>query len=233
MPLSDSSLAWRKGNILPSSFHPSTHAFALSFAQKSNMWTGKKSYHGTPLHHFDPSDSTVTNPYLSVIEIVGKTLAAFDDDQVIPVFGFGDSTTGDRTVFPFWPDRGAKGFNEVLTRYRELTPKVIMSGPTNYAPVIEAAVQIVMQTKEYHILVIIAGACVRFRRRARTRRHLPFLECVPWAFRSDYASFLSSQPFPTSALIPVMFCPRMCSLPRLFHFAPPLPSFRPVFKMGK
>lgn len=53
---------------------------------------------------------------LQVCEIVGKTLAAFDEDNLIPVFGFGDTTTTDRTVFPFFPDRHARGFMEVLSR---------------------------------------------------------------------------------------------------------------------
>jgi hypothetical protein len=44
------------------------------------------------------------------------------------VFGFGDATTGDRAVFPFFPDRLCNGFNEVLQRYNEITPNIQLSG---------------------------------------------------------------------------------------------------------
>jgi len=81
------------------------------------------------------------------MEVVGKVMKPFDEDNMIPVFGFGDSTTTDRSVFPFFPDRPARGFEEALARYKELTPRVVMSGPTNFAPIIEAAIQIVQETK--------------------------------------------------------------------------------------
>lgn len=32
----------------------------------------------------------ITNPYEKAISIIGKTLAPFDDDNLIPCFGFGD-----------------------------------------------------------------------------------------------------------------------------------------------
>ena len=87
-------------------------------------------------------------------------MAQYDDDNLIPVFGFGDSTTTDKSVFPFFPDRPARGFAEVLERYKELVPRVHMSGPTNFAPAIEAAIQICERTSSYHILIIIADGQV-------------------------------------------------------------------------
>lgn len=45
------------------------------------------------------------NPYQTVMSILGKTLEAFDDDNMIPAFGFGDIETSDQSAFPFYPDR--------------------------------------------------------------------------------------------------------------------------------
>ena len=39
------------------------------------------------------------NPYQKVISILGQTLEPLDDDNLIPAFGFGDSTTKDKDVF--------------------------------------------------------------------------------------------------------------------------------------
>ena len=51
----------------------------------SNTESGKNSFGGKCLHHVDPA---IKNPYQEVIEIVGKTLEPFDDDKLIPVFGY-------------------------------------------------------------------------------------------------------------------------------------------------
>ena len=112
---------------------------------KSNQWTGAKSFNGLCLHELQKSPGG-TNPYQRVIEIVGRTLAPFDDDNLIPAFGFGDLTTGDRAVFPFLPSRPCRGFEEVIQRYRVITPQLQLSGPTNFAPAIEATMQIVRET---------------------------------------------------------------------------------------
>jgi len=124
---------------------------------KSNLWNGKVTFGGNCLHQLIPG---VLNPYQEVISIVGRTLEAFDDDKKIPVYGFGDVTTTDKSVFPFFPDRPCFGFEEALRRYTEITPMVQLSGPTSFAPLIKEAIRIVKDLKAYHILVIIADGQV-------------------------------------------------------------------------
>ncbi len=64
----------------------------------SNLENGEKTFNGRSLHYYDEN---IKNPYQKVIEILGKTLECFDLDGKIPAFGFGDSVTKDRKVFPF------------------------------------------------------------------------------------------------------------------------------------
>ncbi|MBA0799676.1 hypothetical protein Gohar_010178 [Gossypium harknessii] len=125
---------------------------------KSNEWTGKRSFNRKSLHHIGNS----LNPYEQAISIIGKTLAAFDEDNLIPCFGFGDASTHDQDVFSFYPDdRFCNGFEEVLSRYREIVPHLRLAGPTSFAPIIEMAMTIVEQSGgQYHVLVIIADGQV-------------------------------------------------------------------------
>lgn len=123
---------------------------------KSNTWTGKNTFSGFCLHHL----SNVMNPYQQVIHIIGRTLAPFDDDNLIPAYGFGDVSTTDKSVFPFYPDRACNGVDEVLKRYTEITPNITLSGPTSFAPLIHETIRIVSQTRSYHILLIIADGQV-------------------------------------------------------------------------
>jgi len=95
-----------------------------------------------------------------VISIIGRVLEAFDDDNIIPAFGFGDITTKGDSCFPFTQGRGCRGFEEVLQRYNAITPSLRLSGPTNFAPVIHEAIQAVQHDGGYHILVIIADGQV-------------------------------------------------------------------------
>jgi len=125
---------------------------------KSNTWNGKKTFGGKCLHNIEPDK---VNPYQEVIWIMGQTLSVFDDDNLIPAYGFGDVTTKDKTVFPFFPDgRPGNGFQELLARYNEITPRVALSGPTSFAPLIREAIKIVQLARSYHILIIIADGQV-------------------------------------------------------------------------
>lgn len=47
---------------------------------------GKKTFDGLSLHNIGES----SNPYEQAISIIGQTLSKFDDDNLIPCFGFGD-----------------------------------------------------------------------------------------------------------------------------------------------
>ncbi|KAJ1391474.1 von Willebrand factor A-like domain superfamily [Sesbania bispinosa] len=125
---------------------------------KSNEWTGKYSFHRKSLHYI----GNTPNPYEQAISIVGRTLSSFDEDNLIPCFGFGDASTHDQNVFSFYrDDRFCHGFEEVLARYREIVPHLKLSGPTSFAPVIDAAIDIVERNNgQYHVLVIIADGQV-------------------------------------------------------------------------
>ncbi|XP_057767051.1 E3 ubiquitin-protein ligase RGLG2-like isoform X2 [Salvia miltiorrhiza] len=125
---------------------------------KSNEWTGRRSYNGRSLHHIDGG----LNPYEQAISIIGKTLVTFDDDNLIPCFGFGDASTHDQDVFSFHPDgRFCNGFEEVLSLYRQIVPNLRLAGPTSFAPIIEMATTIVEESGgQYHVLLIIADGQV-------------------------------------------------------------------------
>ncbi|CAH1420606.1 unnamed protein product [Lactuca virosa] len=125
---------------------------------KSNEWTGSRSFNRKSLHHIGDD----LNPYEQAITIIGKTLAAFDEDNLIPCYGFGDASTHDQDVFSFYPEeRFCNGFEEVLSRYREIVPHLKLAGPTSFAPVIEQAMTIVEHSGgQYHVLLIIADGQV-------------------------------------------------------------------------
>lgn len=113
---------------------------------------------GKNLHHIEPGHY---NPYQEVIWILGQTLSAFDDDNLIPDYGFGDVTTKDKAIFAFFEGgRPANGFKEVLERYYQITPSVQLSGPKSFTPLIREAIKVVQNSRSYHILIIIADGQV-------------------------------------------------------------------------
>lgn len=125
---------------------------------KSNEWTGKYSFQNRSLHTIGDRP----NPYEQAIAIIGRTLSAFDDDNLIPCFGFGDASTNDQRCFSFYPDgRPCEGFEEALDRYRFMAPYIRLSGPTSFAPIIKQGIRIVEESGgQYHVLLIIADGQV-------------------------------------------------------------------------
>ena len=138
---------------------------------RSNSWNGhngqKKYFADKNLHSmiYQP------NLYQQVISIIGRTLEVFDEDKLIPSYGFGDTTTKDKSVFPFLVD-AQTGFEipcytfaNVLQMYNNIANdialgKIQMSGPTSFAPLINKAIEIVQKEQSYHILLIVCDGSI-------------------------------------------------------------------------
>ncbi|XP_031557322.1 E3 ubiquitin-protein ligase RGLG5-like [Actinia tenebrosa] len=174
----------------------------------SNEWQGRKSFHGRSLHHIFKNSSKKLNSYQTVIKTIGKTLEPFDEDNLIPVYGFGDVKTKDQSVFNFNSnDQPCKGLDSVLEAYNEVVRKVSLSGPTSFAPIIEKAIEIVSKDRTYYILVIIADGQVVEDQDLKTREAIvkasnyPISILVvgvgdgPWDRMHEYDELLSERKF--------------------------------------
>ena len=106
------------------------------------------------------------NPYQKVISIICRTLGSFDEDGLIPVYGFGDMITKDSCIFNFKDrqcgsstisaDAPCHGMEDVLDTYTNVIPLVKLSGPTSFAPLINHVTKLLKKSKQYNILLIIA-----------------------------------------------------------------------------
>jgi hypothetical protein len=140
--------------------------FGIDFT-KSNIYNGKRSFGGKCLHHIDPNDPDAENPYEFVLKTCAKSIKDYDDDNMYPLYGFGDLTTKDHSVFNLHQHNDeCDGYDELLSCYRQSALSIdqpngiALNGPTSFAPMINKAIDIVKQGKsgkeEYHILVIVA-----------------------------------------------------------------------------
>jgi len=93
---------------------------------------------------------------------MGRTLESFDDDRMIPVYGFGAANLGDDKLFSFNNnDAPCHGFQHVLQRYTSIAGQVLMAGPTTFGHIIRKAVEVVIASGgQYHILLIVADGQV-------------------------------------------------------------------------
>jgi len=116
---------------------------------KSNLDNGKHTFGGKNLHEI--SDPSKPNPYELVLSTIGKTLSSFDADGYIPLFGFGDSVSTDKSVFPLFDmktmPKGDKGYEALVSAYRERIPKINLAGPTSFGPAIRKTIELVKANK--------------------------------------------------------------------------------------
>lgn len=111
---------------------------------KSNQWSGNKTFSGRCLHEI----SDEPNQYQQSISLLAQTLEPFDDDNLIPAFGFGDIGTRDHGIFSMRNSgEPCEGFQQLLEQYALVTPSVALSGPTNFAPLIYEAINIVKRER--------------------------------------------------------------------------------------
>lgn len=97
---------------------------------KSNLYNGAKSFGGHSLHALIDG---VMNPYQKVLSSICQTMAGFDDDNVIPCYGFGDALSRAQKVFSFRDnDAGCQGLDEVLVTLSSDLVNVILHSESSY-----------------------------------------------------------------------------------------------------
>ncbi|XP_067930082.1 uncharacterized protein [Watersipora subatra] len=120
----------------------------------SNEWQGKRSFCSANLHK--TNGSKIYNPYQKVLHILGKTLSFINSDHVIHSYGFGDSSTKGHSIFSLHPDGSPfSNYGQLINAYTETAKSVTLDGPSNFAPIINKAVQLCQRTGKYHVLIII------------------------------------------------------------------------------
>lgn len=126
------------------------------------------------LHYLDPTGATM-NPYQFAITAVGNILKDYDRDQLYPVFGYGARIRGAngqmmpvQHAFQLHPQGtlGLAGIPAVLEEYKLAVQNLIFSGPTLFAPLINAVAGMAAATncrqehQAYTTLLILTDGCV-------------------------------------------------------------------------
>ncbi|KAK8472613.1 hypothetical protein PHAVU_002G258600 [Phaseolus vulgaris] len=152
------------------------------YPQTPNAYPQQNIYH-TPIHNRVPAPfhdysqpkrrldrrfSRIADDYNSLDEVTSAlSHAGLESSNLIVGIDFTKSnewtaSTHDQDVFSFHSDESfCNGFEEVLSRYRDIIPCLRLAGPTSFAPIIEMAMTIVEQSGgQYHVLLIIADGQV-------------------------------------------------------------------------
>lgn len=120
--------------------------------------------------HFLTGDPSRLNQYESAIVSVGSVVESYDADKQFPVMGFGcqilqpNGQYGPvQHCFPVYAGGyEVAGVGGILQAYRECLPRVHLSGPTMFAPVLNNLIQTVrskggctQQQQKYNVLLIL------------------------------------------------------------------------------
>uniref|UniRef100_A0A7N6A5T1 Copine-3 n=1 Tax=Anabas testudineus TaxID=64144 RepID=A0A7N6A5T1_ANATE len=117
------------------------------------------------LHYMSPDG---LNQYLSALWSVGQVIQDYDSDKLFPAFGFGAKLPPDyqaahhefalnfNPTNPFCP-----GIQGIVEAYRMVLPKLRLSGPTNFSPIINHVASIASaaaqtnSASQYFVLLIL------------------------------------------------------------------------------
>uniref|UniRef100_A0A7N6FBT2 Copine-3 n=1 Tax=Anabas testudineus TaxID=64144 RepID=A0A7N6FBT2_ANATE len=115
------------------------------------------------LHYMSPDG---LNQYLSALWSVGQVIQDYDSDKLFPAFGFGAKLPPDyqaahhefalnfNPTNPFCP-----GIQGIVEAYRMVLPKLRLSGPTNFSPIINHVASIAsaaaQTNSQYFVLLIL------------------------------------------------------------------------------
>ena len=77
-------------------WYRSSYFSGISKPAEYDSMLGARSFNRRSLHHIGDDQ----NPYEQAISIIGKSLSSFDEDNLIPCFGFGDSIYLNKCCIP-------------------------------------------------------------------------------------------------------------------------------------
>eukprot|EP01114_Cavostelium_apophysatum_P011784 TRINITY_DN2626_c0_g1_i3.p1 TRINITY_DN2626_c0_g1~~TRINITY_DN2626_c0_g1_i3.p1 ORF type:complete len:307 (+),score=82.48 TRINITY_DN2626_c0_g1_i3:896-1816(+) len=120
------------------------------------------------LHYRDPTGLR-PNEYMSATRVVGDVVAPYDNDQFFPAFGFGayvnplSTTTHCFAINGNESNPNCVGIDGVLEAYVNSFNWLTLSGPTNFAPIINNVCNMAAQYQngeKYHVLLMMTDGII-------------------------------------------------------------------------
>ena len=120
------------------------------------------------LHFWDENEHNKKNPYEKAIISCGTIMANYDYDKLFPVYGFGAIIKGQKNAnmcfnINFKADPNIKYIDNILKEYHKCLNKIIFSGPTHFAPIINKIIEDIKNhndISEYQVLMILTDGMI-------------------------------------------------------------------------
>ena len=119
------------------------------------------------LHYTDPRHE---NQYQVALRSVGEILLNYDTDKQVPVYGFGAQVNGEvKQCFALNFDEDEPSVNDIegiMNAYKQGIAKIKLAGPTNFAPIINTAVNMAKDARvdqinqQYFILLMLTDGMI-------------------------------------------------------------------------